>query len=361
MNFWYTACLDIDTVRGTIDTAINGILESQGVKLGEGVAEQMPRQLQGKLVMGKWNYTFDGVEEQFIWSVTNLEIFRSSNSRDLAALTKDLCTSFGDFLSMRDEDWKVEGEVEEMEEEEDKICSQPTTYRILLKEDLGQQDAVATCDKLGHGNMVVAASKEEINNVVDWVGETQGAKKCSFLWTPFSDQAVEETFVSIEDGKELKTIAWNTREPDGGKTQNSLKINLEAKLMEDEEEGKGECFACKLQRSFSAVLRGGCEETKLERLFYLENIEGGGIRYMGWAGSVITYQPDDEVWEVRLHSSPSSVLATIKASSSSFLLGPHQWTFEGDTERYGINLTTKRDVVYKKQGLRPRTGSLVFF
>ena len=47
------------------------------------------------------------------WSITNLEIFRASNSIDLAALTNDLCTSFGDFLSMRDEDWKVDGTVEE--------------------------------------------------------------------------------------------------------------------------------------------------------------------------------------------------------------------------------------------------------
>ena len=331
LNFWYTACLDIDTVRGTIDTAINGVLESQGVELGEGVAEQMPRQLKGKLVLGKWNYTFTGVEDQFVWSITNLEIFRGSDSRDLAALTKDLCQSYGDILHGNGMEWKVQGEVEKTEEEDDKVCKQPTTYRILLTEDMGQQDAVATCDKLGHGNMVVAATKDEINNVVNWVGETKGARECSFLWTPFSDQAVEDTFVNIENGKEQKTIAWNSGQPNGRDTENSLKINVKAKLIEDEKEGKGDCFACKLQRSFSASLRGGCEETKLERLFYMENIETGGIRYLGWAGSVITFK--DGVWEVRHHSSPSKVLATVKASSSSFLLGPQQWTFEGDTKR----------------------------
>ena len=333
LNFWYTACLDIDTVRGTIDTAINGILESQGVELEEGVAEKMPRQLQGKLVIGKWNYTFTGVEEQFVWSVTNLEIFRGSDSRDLAALTKDLCTSFGDFLSMRDEEWKVEGKVEEMQVDAEKVCDQPTTYRLLLTEDLGQQDAVATCDKLGHGNMVMAASKEEITNVVDWVGETQGAKKCSFLWTPLSDQAVEGTFVNIEDGKEEKYISWKSGQPSGGSTENSLKINVEAKQMEDEKEGNGNCVVCSLQRSFSAALRGGCEDTELERLFYMENTESGGVRYLGWAGSVISFESRDRMWKVRHHSLPSSVLATINASSDTFLLGPYQWTFEGDSTR----------------------------
>ena len=169
LNFWYSVCLDFDTERGTMDTAINGIKTSQGVELGEGVAEQMPRQLQGNLVLGKWNYTFTGVEHQFVWAITNIEIFRGSDSLDLAAMTKDLCNSYGDFLALRDMEWKVEGEVEEKQEESEKVCGQPTTYRILLPEAIGQEEGVATCDKLGHGNMVAAAGKEEIENVVGWV------------------------------------------------------------------------------------------------------------------------------------------------------------------------------------------------
>ena len=54
-----------------MDTAINGKVVSKGVKLGEGVAEEMPSKMQGKFVVGKWNYTFTGKEEQFLWSVTN--------------------------------------------------------------------------------------------------------------------------------------------------------------------------------------------------------------------------------------------------------------------------------------------------
>ena len=69
LNFWYSICLDIDTVRETMDTAINGMVTSQDVEIGEGVAEKMPRQLQGNLVVGKWNYTFTGVEEQFVWAI----------------------------------------------------------------------------------------------------------------------------------------------------------------------------------------------------------------------------------------------------------------------------------------------------
>ena len=108
-NFWYHICINIDTVRGTMDTAINGKVVSSMVRLGEGVAEEMPGKMQGKLVVGKWNYTFTGKEEQFLWSITNLHIFQGSDSLDLAMLTKDLCKSQGDFLAWQRMKWKVEG------------------------------------------------------------------------------------------------------------------------------------------------------------------------------------------------------------------------------------------------------------
>ena len=65
LNFWYHICISINTITGTMDTAINGEVVSRGVELGEGVVEGMASQLEGRMVVGKWNYTFTGVEEQF--------------------------------------------------------------------------------------------------------------------------------------------------------------------------------------------------------------------------------------------------------------------------------------------------------
>ena len=107
---------------------------------------------------------------------------------------------------------------------------------------------------------------------------------------------------------------------------------MTSKLIEDVKESDGDCFVCKLQRSFTARLRGGCEETLLERLFYLENDEFGGIRYVGWMGSVITFNPT-EMWEIRHYSSPSKIFGTVNASSESLSLGPHQWSFRLDTDQ----------------------------
>ena len=168
-NFWYHICIDINTSKRSMDTAINGKVVSNRVELGEGVAEEMPRKLQGKLVVGKWNYTFTGKEEQFLWSFTNFKIFKGSDSLDLAMLTKDLCKRQGDILAWDTMKWRVAGDkMEEVEERAETVCRQPTTYKLLLSETKEQQEAVATCDKLGHGMMGVAANKEEIKELVRW-------------------------------------------------------------------------------------------------------------------------------------------------------------------------------------------------
>ena len=323
-----------------MNTAINGKVVSEGVNLGDGVAEQMTGEMAGKFVVGKWNYTFTGKEEQFVWSVANLQIFKGSDSLDLAMLTKDLCNSQGDFLAWETMEWKIQGDMEEVDESAENVCNEPTTYQLLLSRTKDQEEAVATCDKLGHGRMVEAASKEEIKEVVSWVEARQGQAKCLTLWTPLTDQSQEGVFKSMVSGTIQDELAWGSGQPNGDTTQNSVRIMTESQLLEDIESSKSDCFICRLQKSFAAQLRGGCKAAKLERLFYLRNTEEGGLVYEGWWGSRITYNKASSQWEARHHTSPLTILATINASSGSLLLGPHLWSFEGDASQCSTTYST---------------------
>ena len=329
-DFWYHICMDVDTITGSMNTAINGKIVSKGVKLGEGVAEEMTGKVKGKIVVGKWNYTFTGKEEQFVWSVTNLQIFKNSDYLDLAMLTRDLCKSQGDFLAWEKMSWKVEGKMDEVEEKEEKVCSQPTTYRLLLAERTDQQEAVAICDKLGHGRMEEAVNKEEIEELVRWVGANRQWDTCINLWTPLTDRSQEGVFKSLLSGNIRYDIAWAAGQPNGNTIWNSVRIITETKLLEDVSSTKADCFVCRLQKSFAVQLRGGCKTTKLERLFYLGNTDEGGLVYEGWKGSRIVYSKVSTKWEVHHHTSPREILATINASVGSLLLGPHLWSFEKD-------------------------------
>ena len=67
-----------------------------------------------------------------------------------------------------------------------------------------------------------------------------------------TDEQKEGTFVNLNNNKVSTNLAWKTGEPNGGNTQNSVRIDLETRSLEDTEESPGDCFACKLERSFTA-------------------------------------------------------------------------------------------------------------
>ena len=250
LDFWYHICLNIDTLAGTVDTAINGKLVSHGVEMGEGMEERKPEKVGGKLVVGKWNYTFSGKEEQFFWSVTNLNIFKGSNN--MRVLTKDLCSSQGDFISWKNMIWRMHGNVDQVEVAEDEICRQAMTSRLLVTELMSQREALTTCAKMGHGIMEEAATKEEIGELVSWVKQRQGKNKCATLWTPLTDEEKEGTFVNLNTGRESSNLAWKPGQPNGGNTENSVRIDMETQSLEDAKMSPGDCFVCKLGRSFTA-------------------------------------------------------------------------------------------------------------
>ena len=148
LDFWMHICIDIDTIKGQMATAINGEEVSQGVEVGTGMKEEQAGQLQGRLVVGKWNYTFSGQEEQFHWTVTNLNIFHGSDSRDLAELTRHLCSSQGDILAWSTSSWRLTGPYTNVVNETvEEVCGQETSYKLALAIFSSQEQAVTTCKR----------------------------------------------------------------------------------------------------------------------------------------------------------------------------------------------------------------------
>ena len=61
--------------------------------------------------------------------------------------------------------------------------------------------------------------------------QRQGKKnKCSTLWTPLTDEVKEGVFVNLNTGRERTDLAWKTGQPNGGNTENSVRIDMETRL-----------------------------------------------------------------------------------------------------------------------------------
>lgn len=198
------------------------------------------------------------------------------------------------------------------------------------------EDPLTSTSRLGHSPTVGARDVEGVEEMVAWMAVTVGEDTCASIWTPHSGWYKEGVNTDLSTGQLVDSLAWAPGQPNGAKTQNSVRITADTRLLEDIEGHHADCSACLLQRSYTVQLRGGCEDSILERLFYIANTEGGGVSYQGFLGSSITYLALSGMWEARHHTQPG-FRARARASAASLALGPHIWTIEGDSSRCSTN------------------------
>ena len=222
LHYWYHVCLHLDTGSGHISTAVNGKMINNGTIIES--IKNKPRIL--KLVLGK-SY-FDGVESQYYWSVTNINIFYDGPDagKDITKLTKNLCSYKGDFLAWSDSDMVKTGDhVTETDLEPDTVCGEPSErYQLAVVEGMSQSQAIGTCHSLNEGYMVGGATdKHDLEQYVEWSLNKTG-KECQSIWTPLSDEEFEGVYVNLEDGTQADYLPWYPGYPKGGGNRNYISI-----------------------------------------------------------------------------------------------------------------------------------------
>jgi hypothetical protein len=193
IDFWYRTCLAVDSTSGQVTVALNGQVLEVGRQVGD-LVENRPSTLEERIVIGKWNRTSKGVDEQYPWSISNLQLFHWRPESDLAALSGLGCSQPGDYLAWSGMEWSASGEhVQQYDLPLGEVCSQERQERYDLAVALEQTQAqtLATCRKLGHAWMTTkhSHSRKEFEDYIAWFDETTG-KRCKRLWTPFSDEEV---------------------------------------------------------------------------------------------------------------------------------------------------------------------------
>ena len=275
LYFWYHMCHKVDTVRGVLSVSINGHRVATNVSV-DSLTRNKPKILNSNLVIGKMtkvSSTKGVVEEQFASYVSNLGLF-SDTSRSIDALSGPGCSQEGDLLAWSTSTWRQvgAGPVKATEEGVASLCSGEGRYNLALPLGLDQEQAVLTCSRLGQGRMTVSHSHQQLRQFTDWFqGVVPGV--CSKIWTPYSDQAHEGLYVSLEDGSEASFLPWAPGQPNGANTENGVDIRLDLRNSSlpayyyDENDKRGIenfiCSSCSLAGHFSLQLMGLCEHTLL--------------------------------------------------------------------------------------------------
>ena len=181
--FWYHMCHKVDTSQGRISVSVNGRELARNIEV-ESLKQNKPRSLAGKIVVGKVtkvSTTKDPVDQQFLASVSNVNIFRAGNL-SLELLSSNACVVEGDVLSWSSSFWQTTGTgLTILHLGEESVCSGKGRYNLGLPVGLDQQQAVDTCIALGQGRMTTASNPDELRQFANWFqGVLPG--RCGNIW-----------------------------------------------------------------------------------------------------------------------------------------------------------------------------------
>ena len=151
IDSWYRTCHAIDSSAGLVTTTLNGEVLEVDRSVGD-LKDNRPGSLEERIVIGKWNRTSKGVDEQFPWSVTNLQLFHWRAATNLSALSGVDCAKPGDYLAWPAMEWAPSGDhVEEYELPEEEVCRprREERYDLAISLEQTQPRSLATCQDVG--------------------------------------------------------------------------------------------------------------------------------------------------------------------------------------------------------------------
>ena len=239
---WYRVCLGVDTTARRVTAALNGhLLGSASTDLA--IANTPPTLT---VVIGRSHS--GGEEEQFYGAVTNVQMF--PGLEEVEELSGRVCEEVGAEVPWRPGEWRVTGGRWQLVEEEGG-CGGAATYTLALPVEMERGGAMDTCHKLGHGTVPAHQDAASLEEYRAWYqGATAAA--CAFLWTPYSDSALEGAWSSLEDGSTTTFLPWMAGQPNGGTTENFIRMTLAAEPAQYNDfdpEAKATCGSCRLSRS----------------------------------------------------------------------------------------------------------------
>ena len=255
LDHWYHICLKFDLSKTEIEFAINGVLSGKAV--GKNITN-VPRKLKMNIGVGQDKRQFHG-------SVAKIQVFKEGDITELSAAP---CKERqGTLLSWNPDVWKVEGShwllINEYEEI---ICALHEHYNLAVASEITLHESMDICkEKLNNSIIPYPKNQSAFMMYLAWYQDVTGGV-CPKIWTPLSDLYSEGVFLNLNDNSTVQYQIWNKAEPNGGKIENYVKINVQDAALHDVNGNNLFCSTCYLSSSLFLQLDGVCEDSFLGNL-----------------------------------------------------------------------------------------------
>ena len=263
LDYWYHICLSLDSTKGKMEIAVNG--DSLGNILDKNVTN-IPSKL--KMQIGN---SYDN--QQFQGSVANIRIFKEGNTTDVSAVPCKLRQST--ILPWNPNNWTVVGSDWSLVEEfEDIFCAPSDHYNLAIPLRITINESMDICKhKLNNSIIPFQEDPDLFHKYIAWhKNTTEGI--CSNIWTPFSDQQTEGLFLNMNNNAaDAELQVWNKGEPNGGRDENFVVIDVQRAALNDVAGNKLSCSSCLLSSSLLLQLDGLCEGSLIGNGQFIESLK----------------------------------------------------------------------------------------
>ena len=344
LQSWYHCCFVIDFSGGSITIVVNGFTVCKNrivdsLKDGE---DRKPKFVKNKIIIGKFYMTELKIYYQFLWKIANVNLYDNNlTEAELKNITKNACTQRGTFLAWDEITWKISGSPKVINVPSAEICTDSEKVFIAVPAKLNFYEAKLGCQNLGNGRIHAPNTEREFLSFYFWYLQIFGplsANYCKDIWTPLTDQLIEEDFVNTYDESKLEYYPLLKGQPNGLRSQNCLNMMMSFYPTPYNDESCLErfCFVCQQPERTRLKLRGLCGNSNLDNMYVPLN-KDNNIMYSGWKQSDIYYDTSAAMWTARvtIHDDGTEYVttATTPAAYESLALGTHEWTVYNDSRQ----------------------------
>ena len=257
LNSFVHVCSELDITNGDVKIAVNG---KDPISLNvEDLKKENPVSLENTLMVGH-SELINGKPLSYEGFITNFKVIDSTASTsDVQELSQNLCDSTGTIINEGTK-WKLNGKVAELEEESWIICNKNLTYRLAIPSAMNWYESMDVCRKLSFGNVTEVKDWKDLNYVVSLFSNPTAV--CEFIWTPYSDENDEGTYINARFGNLASYMPWEVSEPNGGTDESLVLLSRITKGYSDNVSTKGPaCTVCEIDVTAKFNLIGVCKET----------------------------------------------------------------------------------------------------
>ena len=141
------------------------------------------------------------------------------------------------------------------------VCVPSDFYNLAISTKMAIYESMDICwHKLNNSIIPFEQDNNQLSKYVTWHTKITGGA-CSYIWTPLTKMESDGSFFNMNDNTKTTIQNWASGQPNGGKYEKFVLINVAERALTDSEAEWSSCSSCRISNMLLLQLNGRCEQS----------------------------------------------------------------------------------------------------